>query len=138
MPLKGYDAMFGKKKEHNKNTVPPDEILQAVPYENSSVRTEHCEDGTIIWAPIRQRWYMKPPLSWLFQFRSEKGFGLDSLGSEVWEQCNGRRTVEQIIDEFAENHRVEFHEARLVVMHFMRMLMTRELIALAGHKKETS
>jgi hypothetical protein len=74
---------------------------------------------------------MKGPLSWALPFRPEKGVALDQLGTEVWRACDGARTVERIIDEFAERHRVRFHEARNSVVSFLHSLLQRNLLVLA-------
>jgi hypothetical protein len=56
---------------------------------------------------------------------------LDRVGTEVWRACDGGRTVERIIDEFAERHRIRFHEARTSIVSFMRSLVDKNLLVLA-------
>ena len=43
--------------------------------------------------------------------------------------CDGRQTVEAIVDRLAANHKLTFHESRLAVMQFLRMLMQRGAVA---------
>ncbi len=107
----------------------PESLLSGIPYRNSVVELKEDENGPVLWAPIRRRWWMKAPFSWFLPYRERKGFRLDALGYEVWQGCDGTRTIEQIVEEFAERHRTSFHEARLAVMEFIRTMTERELIA---------
>jgi len=108
----------------------PERLLGGVPHKNSEVELKEDEDGPVLWAEVRRRWWMRPPFSWILPYRDRKGFRMDQLGFEVWQACDGSRTVEQIVEEFAERHRVDFHEARIAVMQFLKDLAGRELIAL--------
>lgn len=113
-------------------------LLATVPVANQSVRETRHGQTLILYVPIRRRWWMRPPLSWLpgVQFRDERGIALDRLGEQVWLACDGRQTTEQIVERFAATHKIRFHEARLSVMSFLSMLMERNLIALAGSESQ--
>ena len=65
-------------------------------------------------------------------FRSEKAFDLDELGAQVWHLCDGRHTVAEIIRTFAQTRRVNQREAQVAVLAFLRMLVRRNLVAVAG------
>lgn len=108
-----------------------DQLLDAVPMHNRAVRVEPHGATVTLWVPIRQRWWMRGPLSWLLPFRSEKGVALDVIGSEVWSSCDGDRSVEDIVAGFAERHRLRFHEARSSVTQFLKSLVERRLVVLA-------
>lgn len=111
-------------------------LLSAVPVANQAVRPQRNGRTLVLMVPVRKRWYMGPPISWLpgVHFRDEKGVALDALGEEVWGYVDGRRTTEEVIEAFAARHKLRFHEARLSVMAFLRMLMERNLIALVGRE----
>jgi len=117
-------------KRDRPETLSPAQVLDAIPERNRSVRTEWREDQMVIWVEIRKRWWNRGVMRWLLPFRDEKGVGLDPLGQEVWSACDGRRSVEQIIEQFAAAHKLSFHEARLAVMQFIRSLTERRLLAL--------
>jgi len=108
-----------------------EDLLDAIPVSNQAARVEDAGEGLVVYLPIRQRWWMKPPMSWALPCREERGVALDTLGAEVYRAVDGRRTVEQIVEVFAEAHRLRFHEARLAVMQFLRMLAERNIVALA-------
>jgi len=106
-----------------------EQLLDAIPTTNAAVRVERQGDAVVLFVPIRRRFWMGPPFSWLLPFRKERGFALDALGAEVFSACDGERTLEQIIEGFAGRHRLRFHEARLAVTQFLRSLSERNLVA---------
>lgn len=111
------------------------QVLDAVPTCNRAVREERRAGALVLWVPIQRRWWMSGPVGWLLPFRREKGIELDALGQQVWQACDGERRIEQIIEDFAREHQVRFHEARLSVMQFLRALMQRNLVALVVPEK---
>ena len=106
-------------------------LLDSVPVANEAARVEKHGEGLVVYLPIRPRWWMSPPMSWVLPYRTERGVALDPLGSEVYRAVDGRQTIEQIVVAFAESHRLRFHEARLAVMQFLKMLAQRNIIVLA-------
>jgi hypothetical protein len=126
-----------RKTEAIPTAVTVADVLDAVPVRNQSVREERKSDEEIvIFVPMGRRWYMGPPLSWVLPFSKERGVGLDRLGREVWEACDGKRTAERIVEEFAARHHVTFHEARLSVLSFLRELTRRGLVVMVKGTSE--
>lgn len=77
---------------------------------------------------------MRRPFSLVMPYRDRKGFRLDTLGMEVWQACDGTRTIENIVEEFSDRHRSSFHEARLAVTQFIKTMASRELVAVVLEK----
>ena len=112
------------------------DLLNAVPLRSRTVRGERRPDGGwLLRVPLRRRWYTRPPLAWLMPISRERAISLDRLGSEVWQAGDGRRTVEEIVDLCAAAHDLTFHEARLSVTEFLRLLVLRGLVVVAGPPK---
>ncbi len=108
-------------------------LLSAVPVRNESVRWEKESIKTIrVYVPLRTKWFMGPPFSWLFKFSRERAVELDVLGTEVWNMCDGKTSVEIIVEAFAKAHKLTFHESRLSIMEFLRLITRRGLIVLVG------
>lgn len=114
----------------------PAQLLDTVPVANEAVRRVNRDRGMLLWVPIQKRWWMGPPLGWVLPFRPEKGIALDTLGAEVYSACDGATTTEQIIERFAEQHKLRFHEARLSVLAFLKSLVERNLVALVRDPKD--
>ncbi len=110
----------------------PESLLDAVPTPNAAVRVERRGDALVLWVPLRQRWWTRGVCRWLLPLRTEKGYALDALGQEVWAACDGDRSLERIVEDFARRHRLRFHEARVAVLTFLRTLVERRLVALVG------
>jgi hypothetical protein len=109
------------------------DMLAATPVHNEAVINKYSdEEQMVLRVPMRKRWYMSAPFSWIFPFRNHRNFALDSLGREVWEACDGKRNVEQIIDAFANRHSMSFHEARIGVMEFLKNMTKRGLVVILG------
>jgi hypothetical protein len=60
----------------------------------------------------------------------KKKLQLDELGTAVWEQFNGERSVKQVIQWFAKKYQLHTKEAEVSVTRFLRELGKRGLIAL--------
>lgn len=116
-----------------------DDLLESVPVRNRSVRSQsRGERETVVFVPIRRQWYMGPPLSWFMPLSKDRAVALDGIGREVWDGCDGVNTVERIVENFSSSHHVSFHQARLSVMEFLRLLTRRGMIAVVGpHRKES-
>jgi hypothetical protein len=63
--------------------------------------------------------------------RCERTYALDALGREVYEQCDGKRSVRDIAAAFAERHTVSLAEAEYSVTAYLRTLTAKGLVAMA-------
>ena len=59
-----------------------------------------------------------------------KKLQLDALGTSVWELFDGKRSVQQVIELFADKYSLHPKEAEVSVSQFLRALGRRELIGL--------
>jgi len=64
----------------------------------------------------------------------ERTFGLDPYGREVFEDCNGKNSVNRIVNRFARNHRISIAEAEVAVSTFLKTLMSRGMIGIELEK----
>lgn len=118
------------KKQMDPKSWRADVLLDAVAYANEAVREERRQGHLVLHVPIRKTWFNRPPISWILSYREERGFAVDQLGQFVWEACDGKQTVEQIIENFANLHQLRFHEARLAVTRFLQTLVERGLVVI--------
>ena len=112
--------------------------LEAVPIRNSAARLVERGEGELCLAvPVRRPRWMVPPISWVVPLAAERRVRLDRLGCEVWDLCDGRRSVEEMVDAFAARHALSFHEARVAVTGYLRELLRRGLLAVAMGQSAT-
>jgi len=114
------------------SSLPAARLLAAVPLRNRTMAVERRSDGTALAAvPLRRPRWMIPPLSWFLPYSTHRRVQLDRPGTEVLDLCDGRRTVEQIVEKFAADHKLTFREAQLAIGQFLQSLTQRGLIAVA-------
>lgn len=109
------------------------QYLAAMPMVNhAATRTPTAEGGTLVEVPIPRPWYLVPPISWILPFSGCRRIELDKLGTAVLQLCDGRRSVEKVIEKFAADQKLTFRESQLSVTQFLRMLTERGVIAVVG------
>ena len=112
-------------------------LLAAVPYRNRAMEITSRPDGSaLVSIPIPRPKFLVPPLSWILPFSPHRRVELEPVGAGVLRMCDGRRTVEAIIEEFAADHKLSFREAQLSITQFLRQLTQRGLIAVVGGSKD--
>ena len=107
--------------------------MAAVPMVNHAAKlTATPSGGTLAEVPIPRPRFLVPPISWILPFSGQRRIELDKLGTAVLELCDGRRSVERIVESFAADHKLTFREAQLSVTQFLRMLTERGVVAIVG------
>ncbi len=110
-----------------------DAALGAKPEQAPHVRREERDNGGLLvtMALPRAGW-----LKWVSGSGDvERTFGLDVLGREVYEACDGRTRVREIIRTFARAHRVSITEAEASVTTFLKTMMAKGVVMMAVDKK---
>lgn len=107
------------------------QMLDAVPTRNVRVQTERHGEELLLKVPVKPRWFLTNPLARaILPQKKHRKVALDAVGREVWDMCDGRTTVEQMAERFAQRHRLRFHEARMSVSQFLRSLTERGCIVI--------
>ncbi|MEW6673654.1 MAG: PqqD family protein [Thermodesulfobacteriota bacterium] len=125
--------MFRKKQPPEKLT--RTQALACIPVKGGHVQESRIESGEILLAYPD---YKQPWLARLIRRLGSnendgiriKKLQLDALGTSVWELLDGRRSVQQVIDLFAQKYSLHPKEAEVSVSQFLRELGLRELIGL--------
>lgn len=97
---------------------------------NGAARTAEEAAGLRITVPRRRPGWLAPPLSWIVAVSPARTILLDRLGRRVWDGCDGNRSVEALVEDFAREHRLSFHEARVSVTALLRMMLQRGALAM--------
>ncbi len=118
-------------------TLARDIALSARPERTPVVRTVERDNGGLM-VVIR---LVRPP--WLRWFGTrprefERSYGLDVLGREVYEACDGKTTVKTLIQNFERRHHVSPAEAEAAVAAFLRTLMAKGLVVMALDRESVS
>ena len=110
------------------------EALKFTPFKNDRIRESRLESGEILLTyPI----VIRPWIGRVVKKFGGKGYQavdkklqLDELGTAVWEQIDGERSVKQVIQWFAKKYQLHAKESEVSVSRFLRELGRRGLIGL--------
>ena len=120
-------------KSHRRTGSSSNDILVSLPVPNRAMSVHPRPDGTVLVSvPVRRPAWLSPPLSWLMPFSARRRIELDAVGACVLDLCDGRRSVQDLIEAFASRHKLSFREAQLPVRQFLRQLTERGIVAIAS------
>ncbi len=103
--------------------------LRVVPVRNAGVRILSGERPGEVRVEVTLR-YGRLGSLWrgLFAARGKRQYILEGVGREVYEDIDGQRNFEQLIDRFAARHRLSFLEARALLAQYYQRLTKSGLI----------
>lgn len=111
-----------------------EQALLARPVRAEDAKLESLENGG-----ARLKLPMRPPRfgAWLFRVPegATKTFELDAVGVFVWNCCNGKNSVKQIIQKLSKNYDLNLREAEVSSLAFLQMLAKKGLIGLEISKE---
>lgn len=127
--------MSKSRKDKSSREMTISQFLAAVPQKNAAVKIEPAGDGLLVSVPIpRPRWLV-PPISWVLPFSDHRRVELDAPGKTVVELCDGQRTIEEVVETFAQRHKLSFRESQLAVTKFFSELVRRGIIVIVGNEE---
>lgn len=104
-------------------------MLSAIPNHNTAAKVvEKNGCVKVIIKNIRPA-YLVPPISWFVPYKPQREITLDPLGTYLWKLCDGKKTVENLIDQFKDEYELTFHEAKTCVTDYLRKLVQRGILA---------
>ena len=114
------------------------EVLGAIPVRNDRIEWElRADDGSdgeaepvvVLRVPRRQD-RLGRMMNRLFEAPSYRQVVLDELGTDVWQLCDGRNSIEARIRELARRHKLERREVEVSLTTYLRTLTQRGFIGL--------
>ncbi len=103
--------------------------LKVVPVHNQGVSVLPSETPEVLTLEVTLRYGPAGDLlRRFFKARTHRRYVLEGVGREVYEDIDGFRNFEQLIDVFAERHRLSFMESRALLAQYYQMLSKRGLI----------
>ena len=122
-------------KKHSPATqLTKSQALTLTPVKNVEAFEVILDSGVVvIHYPVTMRPWMA---KWIQRFKGSspqtgsRKLQLDTLGTQVWNMIDGKRTVRDIVDTFARTHQLERREAEMAVTQFLRDLGKRGLVGM--------
>lgn len=112
------------------------ETLLARPVRAEGIDWEKNEEGeieiTIKLRPGRRISFLRL----ILPHARRRVISLDLLGSEVWELCDGKNTVEAMIGKIAKSHKLNWKEAEIPLLNYLKTLGKKGIIGFAIPCKE--
>jgi Coenzyme PQQ synthesis protein D (PqqD) len=110
------------------------EQLEATPIKNEKAAASPTgTDCVRISVPVVYPSWLGP-VARALRLRGQRSYELEGVGRAVYDRVDGETSVEHLVDWLAAEHRLSFHEARVLIMKYLQMLMERGLIVIAGRR----
>lgn len=107
----------------------PEQVLSSVPVRNEALRSEPMEGGGLrVYLQRSNKWWVWV-LAALFPIPRERIVELDAAGRQVWELCDGKNTLEDMIEVFRREHKLTRAEAEWSLRTYLRDLGKRGMVA---------
>jgi hypothetical protein len=123
--------VFGRKR---KPQLSRDDALAAKPARAVEAEMKKADDGSgKLTVKLR-----KARVAWLFRVPegATKTFEFDPIGVFVWEQIDGKTTVEQVIRRLAKEYTLNLREAEVPTITFLQTLIGKGLIVVPVEEKK--
>ena len=121
--------------DRGKPGLPRGEMLSLKPLRNREVAWEIAEGeeaaGAKLTVPRRED-RTGQLLSWIFKIPQSRVIELDEFGAQVWERCDGKHSVDQLIKHTCDTYKLNRRQGEVSVLTFMKMLAQRRLIGFPG------
>lgn len=114
-----------------------EQALNALPVRNPTLKWEQNDRGDVVITLTRRRDAKGRLVSFFFHVPRSRDITLDQVGSRVWRLCNGRRTVEELIDQLADEYKLNRREAEVSLTEYLRQLGQRGMVGLLVETDET-
>src|SRR3954451_3217634 len=117
---------FGRKP---RPTISREDALDARPLRAPGVAHKPTDDGGArLTIPLKS----SARFGWLLRLPKDasKTFELDAIGLFVWEQCDGKTSVQQIIRKLAKQYNLGLRQAEVPTIQFLNMLSRKGLIGI--------
>ena len=118
--------IFRKKKPEK--TTSREEFLSFKPVKNPYLKWKKSETGEVVITLELKNTKVTSFWLKLFPTPKEKRISLDKIGTFVWERCNGKHTVEQIVKELCDEYKMMRQEAEISISTFLQQLSKRGFI----------
>ena len=106
-------------------------VLKAFPLRNQLITWELDDKGEAsLVIPQKEKLWVRL-MSKIFMLPDKRVVVLDSIGSFVWEMCDGNHTISQIIKALQKKHKLTRKEAETSLFTFIQQLGKRNFIQFA-------
>ena len=103
-------------------------MLSSKPARNEALEWEKNDDGEVRITVTRQDTWKVRLISKVFYIPRKRKITLDEVGSEVWQMCNGRTTVAQMIEGLSDKYQLNRKEAEVSLLAYLKTLAQKRFV----------
>lgn len=105
-----------------------EQALAARPFRNPTLEWTEREDGDVEVILPRRRDLTGRALGWFMMIPEKRAVTLDLVGGFVWKNCDGTRSVTELVDLMAEEFKVGRREIEASLTQYLKTLGSRGMI----------
>jgi len=112
----------------------PEQVLSSRPMRNDALKTERIDGGGLRVFQVRRRDWWVRLLTLVFPIPRDRMIELDAAGEQVWDLCDGKHTLSEMIGLFQREHKLTRAEAEWSLRTYLRDLGKRGLVGFLVNK----
>lgn len=118
-------------KRKRKQRISRDTAYAAYPLRNAHLAYERQDNGELtITVPRREDGWVRL-LARIFVVPKQRQVVLDQVGADIWELCDGRHTVRELVSHVAGKYKLNKKEAEVSLTTYLKNLGKRGLVGFA-------
>ena len=128
-----YVPIVRKKSSHSR-----EDVLRSKPVRNPALEWERISEEEIRLRIPQRNDFMGRMLCKVFHAPPYREIVLDSVGSDVWELCDGNNNFEAVVAAICKKHKITRRECEVSIGTYLKTLGDKRLVGfqLGGRKKE--
>ena len=95
---------------------------------NEALAWDENDDGEVVIMVERQENLRVRLLSKIFYIPQERKITLDEVGTEVWQMCNGKTSVAQMIERLGKKYQLNRKEAEVSLLSYLKTLGQKRFV----------
>jgi hypothetical protein len=103
-------------------------MLNSRPARNEALAWDENDDGEVVVKVERQETLRVRLLSKIFYIPRERKITLDEVGTEVWQMCNGKTSVAQMIERLGKKYQLNRKEAEVSLLSYLKTLGQKRFV----------
>ena len=127
--------MFATRK---KPKLTREAMLNSRPARNDLLKWDKTESGEVRITVTRIDSWKVRLLSKLFYVPRKRTITLDEVGTDIWQMCNGRTSVAQMIEELRVKYKLDRKEAEVSLLQYLKTLGQKRFVGFVLEGVESS
>ncbi len=131
-------SLISKIRQKKETGISRQQTMSSQPMQNPNVRSEQRRNGLLLRLPLDKKPKTSKLAMAVFRLPDQphRKISLDSIGSGIWELCNQKNTVADIIESTRQRYKFSHKEALISVTTFLKQLGGKGLVAFVVPKSD--